>query len=214
MSFLQWTGTPPDLDELIALTRGLIDQAGVPSVLFGVAPGSNTSGYFLNQLINAARVSFNQVTRHAEQALAQIVQLAWRLIERRIRETVYVYADDAEGWIGLSPRDIEGYYAVSVKLEPLGPADEIAQGNFAASLVAAKLASRRWAMQEKLGIANPAEMQEEILAEQMLEEPEVRQALIRRAVEEAERTRPGANGASEPATTAGPTPEAEATDAP
>ena len=213
LSFLQWTGTPPDLDELIALTRGLIEQAGVPSVLFGVAPGSNASGYLLNQLINVARVSFNQVTRHAEQALAQIVQLAWRLIERRIRETVYVYADDAEGWIGLSPRDIEGYYAVSVKLDPLGPSDEIAQGNFAAGLVAAKLASRRWAMQEKLGIANPAEMQEEILAEQMQDEPEVRQALIRRAVEEAEHPDSRANGASEPAATADPPPKGEATDA-
>ena len=69
LTFLQWQGTPPDLDELIAQTRAMIDQAGAPSVLFGVPPDGNTSGYLLNQLINTARVSFQQVARHAEQAL-------------------------------------------------------------------------------------------------------------------------------------------------
>ena len=177
LSLLQWSGTPPDLDELIALTRSMIDQAGVPTVLFGIAPDGNTSGYYLNQLINAARLSFNQITRHAEQALERIVQLAWRLVEHRVRETVYVYGDDDAAWLGLSPRDINGYYAVRAKLEALAPADEIAQGTYAANLVAAKLASRRWAMQEKLGIANAAEMQAEILREEMLDDPDVRREL-------------------------------------
>ena len=157
LSLLQWSGTPPDLDELIALTRSMIDQAGVPTVLFGIAPDGNTSGYYLNQLINTARLSFNQITRHAEQALERIVQLAWRLVEHRVRETVYVYGDEDAAWLGLSPRDLDGYYAVRAKLEALAPADEIAQGTYAANLVSAKLASRRWAMQEKLGIANATE---------------------------------------------------------
>ncbi len=191
LSLLQWSGTPPDLDELIALTRSMIDQAGVPTVLFGIAPDGNTSGYYLNQLINAARLSFNQITRHAEQALERIVQLAWRLVEHRVRETVYVYGDDDAAWLGLSPRDVNGYYAVRAKLEALAPADEIAQGTYAANLVAAKLASRRWAMQEKLGIANAAEMQAEILREEMLDDPEVRRELWRRegAAEAADATR-------------------------
>ena len=55
LSFLQWQGTPPDLDELIAQTRAMIDQAGAPSVLFGIPPDGNTSGYLLNQLINTAQ---------------------------------------------------------------------------------------------------------------------------------------------------------------
>ena len=181
LNFLQWTGTPPDLDDLIAMTRGMIDQAGVPGVLFGLAPGGNTSGYFLNQLINAARVSFNQIRRHAEQGLERVVALMWRLVERRIRESVYVYADDESGWIGLSPRDIDAYYASQVRIEPLAPADEIAQGNFAATLVRAKLASRRWAMQEKLGVTNPEEMQEEILVEELMESPEVRSVILEKA---------------------------------
>ena len=96
LSFLQWQGTPPDLDELIAQTRAMIDQAGAPSVLFGIPPDGNASGYLLNQLINTARVSFQQISRHAEQALEQIVRLMWRLVEARIGETVYVFEADGE----------------------------------------------------------------------------------------------------------------------
>ena len=123
-------GTPPDLDELIAQTRAMIDQAGAPSVLFGIPPGGNTSGYLLNQLINTARVSFQQIARHAEQALERIVQLMWRLVEARIGETVFVFeAEDEQGWIGLGPQDIDGYHAVRVRLDPLGPADDVCTGH-------------------------------------------------------------------------------------
>ena len=191
LNFLQWTGTPPDLDELIGLTRGMIDQSGVPSVLFGIAPGAQSSGYFLNQLINAARVSFQQVARHAEQALERIVALAWQLVERQVRETVYVYAGDAEGWIGLSPKDIDGYYAVRAKVEPLAPADEIAQGNLAGQLVASRLASRRWAMEEKLGVADVGEMQDEILIDELMDAPEVRRAIVSSALEALGAAAPG-----------------------
>jgi len=161
LSFLQWTGTPPDLEEVIALTRSLIEQAGVPSVLFGLPPTGSASGYLLNQLINAARVSFNQISRHAERALERVVALLWRLVEQRIGETVYVHAGaTAGGWLGLSPKDIGGYYGCRVQVRALAPADTIAEGSFAAGMVNAKLASRRWAMQEKLGIANPDAMQD------------------------------------------------------
>ena len=186
LSFLQWQGTPPDLDELIAQTRAMIDQAGAPSVLFGIPPDGHTSGYLLNQLINTARVSFQQIARHAEQALEQIVQLMWRLVETRIGETVFVFeAEDDQGWIGLGPQDIDGYHAVRARLDPLGPADDVAQGTLAASLVSARLASRRWAMREKLGIEDAAAVEDEILLDELLDAPEVRAAIVREALHEA-----------------------------
>ena len=186
LSFLQWQGTPPDLDELIAQTRAMIDQAGAPSVLFGVPPDGNASGYLLNQLINTARVSFQQVARHAEQALERIVRLMWRLVETRIGETVYAFeADDDHGWIGLGPPDIDGYHAVRVRLDPLGPADDVAQGSLAASLVGARLASRRWAMREKLGIQDAEAVEDEILLDELIDAPEVRAAIVREALGQA-----------------------------
>jgi hypothetical protein len=186
LTFLQWQGTPPDLDELIAQTRAMIDQAGAPSVLFGVPPGGNTSGYLLNQLINTARVSFQQVARHAEQALERVVQLIWRLVEARIGETVFVFeAEDEQGWIGLGPQDIDGYHAVRVRLDPLGPADDVAQGTLAANLVGARLASRRWAMREKLGIEDAEAVEDEILLDELIDTPEVRSAIAREALGQA-----------------------------
>ena len=187
------------LDELIAQTRAMIDQAGAPSVLFGVPPEGNASGYLLNQLINTARVSFQQVARHAEQALERIVQLMWRLVETRIGETVFVFeAEDDHGWIGLGPQDIDGYHAVRVRLDPLGPADDVAQGTLAASLVGARLASRRWAMREKLGIEDAETVEDEILLDELIDAPEVRSAIVREAL--------GQAGLR-------PTPETEATNA-
>ena len=198
LSFLQWQGTPPDLDELIAQTRAMIDQAGAPSVLFGIPPDGNASGYLLNQLINTARVSFQQISRHAEQALEQIVRLMWRLVEARIGETVYVFeADGDEGWIGLGPRDIDGYHAVRVRLDPLGPADDVAQGSLAASLVSARLASRRWAMREKLGIEDAEAVEDEILLDELIDAPEVRAAIVREALGEAGLERPVATEATD-----------------
>ena len=186
LTFLQWQGTPPDLDELIAQTRAMIDQAGAPSVLFGVPPEGNASGYLLNQLINTARVSFQQVARHAEQALERVVQLMWRLVETRIGETVFVFeAEDDHGWIGLGPQDIDGYHAVRVRLDPLGPADDVAQGTLAASLVGARLASRRWAMREKLGIEDAETVEDEILLDELIDAPEVRAAIAREALAQA-----------------------------
>lgn len=186
LTFLQWQGTPPDLDELIAQTRAMIDQAGAPSVLFGVPPDGNTSGYLLNQLINTARVSFQQVARHAEQALERVVQLMWRLLETRIGETVFVFeAEDDHGWIGLGPQDIDGYHAVRVRLDPLGPADDVAQGTLAASLVGARLASRRWAMREKLGIEDAETVEDEILLDELIDAPEIRTAIVREALAQA-----------------------------
>ena len=192
LTFLQWQGTPPDLDELIAQTRAMIDQAGAPSVLFGIPPDGNTSGYLLNQLINTARVSFQQIARHAEQALEQIVRLMWRLVETRIGETVFVFeAEGDEGWIGLDPQDIEGYHAVRVRLDPLGPADDVAQGTLAASLVSARLASRRWAMREKLGMEDAEAVEDEILLDELIDAPEVRAAIVREALGQAGLAKPG-----------------------
>ena len=186
LTFLQWQGTPPDLDELIAQTRAMIDQAGAPSVLFGIPPEGNTSGYLLNQLINTARVSFQQIARHAEQALERVVQLMWRLVETRIGEPVFVFeAEDEQGWIGLGPQDIDGYHAVRVRLDPLGPADDVAQGTLAANLVSARLASRRWAMREKLGIEDAEAVEDEILLDELIDAPEVRAAIVREALGEA-----------------------------
>ena len=191
LSYLQWQGTPPDLDELIGQTRAMIDQAGAPSVLFGIPPDGNASGYLLNQLINTARVAFQQVARHAEQALERIVRLMWYLVETRVGETVYVFEAEGEpGWIGLGPQDIRGYHAVRVRLDPLGPADDVAQGTLAASLVGARLASRRWAMREKLGIEDAEAVEDEILLDELIDAPEVRAAIVREALGQAGVRRP------------------------
>ena len=70
-------------------------------------------------------------------------------------------------------------------MEPLLPTDDIAQGMFGASMAGAGLVSKRWAREAKLGIANPKEMEEEILAEEWLSSAEVRNAVLQAALTKA-----------------------------
>ena len=120
LSYLQWQGTPPDLDELIGQTRAMIDQAGAPSVLFGIPPDGNSSGYLLNQLINTARVAFQQVARHAEQALERIVRLMWYLVETRVgRDRLRLRS---RGRAGLDRTRAAGHPGLSRRARAPGPA--------------------------------------------------------------------------------------------
>ena len=110
----------------------------------------------------------------------------WRLVETRIGETVFVFeAEDDHGWIGLGPQDIDGYHAVRVRLDPLGPAGDVSQGTLAASLVGARLASRRWAMRQKLGIEDAETVEDEILLDELIDAPEIRTAIVREALAQA-----------------------------
>ncbi|MCY3895189.1 MAG: hypothetical protein OXG17_01835, partial [Chloroflexi bacterium] len=54
-----------------------------------------------------------------------------------------------------------------------------------ASLVGARLASRRWAMREKLGIEDAETVEDEILLDELIDAPEVRTAIAREALAQA-----------------------------
>ena len=184
--FVQWQGTPPDLDELISIVRGLIDRAGLASVLYGQGPGSDSSGYMVNQLINAAKVKYDPIVKSAEACLERLVGFLYQLLENKVGEEVFVWSrgDSEQGWVGLSGDDIRGYYACKARIEPLMPTDDIAQGMFGTNLVKAGLVSKRWAREEKLGISNPEDMAEEILWEEAIGSQDVRSAMVGRILSE------------------------------
>ena len=185
--FVQWRGSPPDLDELIAHVRQLIDRAGLASVMYGTGPGAGSSGYMVNQLMNAARVKYDPIVKNAEAMLERLAGFMLELVEKKVGEEVFVWVGSAgkDGWIGLSGDDVRGYYACEVRMEPLLPTDDIAQGMFGASMAQAGIVSKRWTREAKPGIANPEEMEEEILAEEWLNSGEVRNAVLQAALTKA-----------------------------
>ncbi len=185
--FVQWRGSPPDLDEMIAHVTALIDRAGLASVMYGTGPGAGSSGYMVNQLMNPARVKYDPIVKNAEAMLERMTSFVLELIESKVGEEVFVWAgaDDGDGWLGLSGEDIRGYYGCEARMEPLLPTDDIAQGMFGANMARAGLVSRRWAREAKLGIANPEEMEDEILAEEWVNSPDVRGAVLQAALTKA-----------------------------
>ena len=108
--FVQWRGSPPDLDEMIAHVRQLIDRAGLASVMYGTGPGAGSSGYMVNQLMNAARVKYDPIVKNAEAMLERMAGFVLELVEKKIGEEVFVWAGTGieDGWTGLSGDDIRG----------------------------------------------------------------------------------------------------------
>ncbi|MDP2728049.1 MAG: hypothetical protein Q8P59_10970, partial [Dehalococcoidia bacterium] len=146
----------------------------IPNVLKGVSIGGRTAGYAINQMITTARLVFDPISDNAAVALSKMVQFMWRLIEKKIKEKVYVLGEDpnsteatAKGkkWLGLGPDDIFGYYACTVNIAPLVPENRIAEGQFGLQAWQAKAIPWRMYLEDFLKVPNPDEIMMERLVE-------------------------------------------------
>lgn len=162
-----------DLNDAIKDIKEDLDEI-IPSVLKGVSVGGRTAGYAINQLITTARLVFDPISDNAAVALGKMVQFMWRLIEKKIKEKVYVLGEDPNSteatdkgkkWLGLGPDDIFNYYACTVNIAPLVPENRIAEGQFGLQAWQAKAIPWRMYLEEFLKVPNPDEIMMERLVE-------------------------------------------------
>ncbi|MFN8525104.1 MAG: hypothetical protein U0821_18565 [Chloroflexota bacterium] len=148
--------------DVIGQALGIFEaSSGLGPAIRGVG-GSDQPGYALNQLIQASMMSLKPAIVQRDAALAELIKFLWRLIEKRIKDDVWVWGTNPETesttsqiWLRLGPDDIQGYYHCSIESKPLIDQMVIARGSFAAQMVRAKLMSRRRGISEYLGVEDP-----------------------------------------------------------
>jgi hypothetical protein len=175
---------------------GQIDQmikgAGSNPIMQGIPPGSRTAGYAISELAAASKAKYQQIVRNAEKALSEFLSLSLWMIENLVDSDVplLMYKKSDKGvtyqeYEDLSPGDIKGYYNVQVKIQPRNPVDRQAEGTFMANMMNNRLASRRQAIEEGLGVEQPDDVIDEILVEEALEDPQVKEFIKAKALQEA-----------------------------
>lgn len=173
-----------DLMTIADLLRQFIERV-IPDIMRGVGHAGD-AGYALNQLLTAARLVYDPITDNASLSLGEQIKFVWWLLQHRVGEKVYVWGDSTEGktskWLGLAPNDIFDYYSVVCKVEPLLPSNLIAEGQFWGQQAQGKLVTRNYARERGLRIENPEEMEDAVIVQDALDEPDMRQWIKSRAL--------------------------------
>lgn len=178
-----WASPPPvgaDLNQLISLVAGMIDQSGLGSVLRGQLPsgGADMSGYLYNQMSVLGRIAYEPVTNHAKFMLRGGAEFLLRGVDRLVSggskadiavpvwgKTPMETNKDLKGWLLLSKKHINGIYDTEPKLEPLLPSNLIMEGQFGAGLAEKFHISERQFRSEYLKQQHPEETEHEIRLE-------------------------------------------------
>lgn len=175
--------TPP-IQQLEMIDSWMERQTHMFEMLTGLGPamkgigGEYQPGYALNQLMQASMLTIQPAVKSRDQMLSQIAGFFQQLVEN-IGDTVWVYGDNPDKetyktkgrkrWLRLAPHEVGGYYEVHIQTRPLIDQMRIARGSFAGTMVERKLISRRYAIEEFLGIQDPDEMMDEIWVDEALD---------------------------------------------
>lgn len=178
--------TPPV--EHLQMMQALVQQAhtmydaatGLGSAIKGQG-GSGEAGYALNQLMQASMLTLNPAVASRDTMLANAIRFIWRIIEKRIKDTVFVWGTEPDPepgvkgkenkWLGMGPKDISGYYRCKVESKPLVDQMRIARGQFALGMVKGRLLDRRRAIEDFLGYEDPDAIMDDIWVDEILETP-------------------------------------------
>jgi hypothetical protein len=174
---------PADLGHLSDAYIGFLMQmeqnVGLNAVTRGSGLGSEASGVLFSQIDAAARGIYGPIAETAEQAMANVVRLIWECIDKKLKTSVVVktwVTSDRVEHFSIDAEDIAGYFDVRVKLSPRKPSSLMARGNFAASMVKARLLDRLTAMDRYLDDPYPEETIRSIEFDEMRATPAYRQA--------------------------------------
>ena len=176
-----------DLDKVLQNAQTMAQMAQ-PEVIKGGAAGAQ-SGYQLNQQAFLARLKWDPIVGNVSQCLADRAGFESWLIERRIGETVYAFAEERPpasrgryagqtraGWIGIGPEDLSGTHRYEVKLDVSTPSDDVVLVRAIGEKMQLKLITYEDAVRE--AGYNPNEVEKSWLLQQMKSSPAVQQKLI------------------------------------
>jgi hypothetical protein len=176
-----------DLDKVLqnAQTMAMMAQ---PEVIRGGAGGAQ-SGYQLNQQAFLARLKWDPIVGNVSQALADRCSFESWLIERRIGETVYAFAEERPpqqrgryagqtraGWIGIGPDDLSGVHRYKVRLDISTPSDDVVATRAIGEKMQLKLITYEQACRDSG--SNPDEVEKSWLLQNMKQSGPVQQKLM------------------------------------
>jgi hypothetical protein len=176
-----------DLDKVLqnAQTMAMMAQ---PEVIRGGAGGAQ-SGYQLNQQAFLARLKWDPIVGNVSQALADRTGFESWLIERRIGESVYAFAEERPpaqrgryagqtraGWIGIGPEDLGGVHRYVVRLDVSTPSDDVVATRAIGEKMQLKLITYEQACRDSG--SNPDEVEKSWLLQNMKQSGPVQQKLL------------------------------------
>jgi hypothetical protein len=169
--------------------QAMVDSA-VPSVVQGIMSSADASGYALNQAAYLARIAWDPIVRNAQAAIGERTGFESWLIEHRIGEDVYAWAEEApkrattgrrnrgqtkSGWIGIGPDDLNGVHRYEAHLDISTPSDDVVKTRAIAEKLGLHLMTLEDAQREMGG--NPDEIEKSTLLAQMKQAPEIQAKL-------------------------------------
>jgi hypothetical protein len=159
-----------------------------PEVIRGGAGGAQ-SGYQLNQQAFLARLKWDPIVGNVSQCMADRTGFESWLIERRIGETVYAFAEEKPpsskgryqgqsraGWIGIGPDDLNGVHRYQVRMDVSTPSDDVVLVRGIGEKMQLKLCTYEDAVREAGG--NPDEVERSWLLQNMKQSGPVQQKLM------------------------------------
>ena len=182
----------PQLDSMIEMVLDFIERASLPRVLQGQYVGT-MSGIAMSLLRNPTlmKIAFKQ--KVLERALVSMNSKILRLLETKLKSARYMWGFDNRGRgidVWMDPKRIKGYYRNEVKLSASLPTDDANTVSMLASMVQLGILSTQTArdvMQQTLHELLPPSLPDEqkrVLAEKILNDPEMVRQLALKAAKE------------------------------
>lgn len=178
-----------DLDKAIQFVKSLIDLA-LPDTVQGAVSGE-MAGYTLNQAAHMATITWGPIVDNVQDCLSDRVGWESWLIENRIGETVYVWGNIPQprkrpgqpmqykdGWMGMSPKDLDGVHNYEVTLKPA----TINNDELELRVLRQELDMRLMAPEEAVRRRgrNPVEVERAWLLYELKQDPEIRNNMKQR----------------------------------
>jgi hypothetical protein len=173
-----------DLENILGVLLGLSSDTQINDAAAGGDRLSGESGSLRSVLVDLARTGYHQIPAHAERELGDFFGWIMVMIEQEVKRPVWVREDNDSGrrsWESLAPTHIDGDYDLDVRIKPFNPVMDIALGQYARNMVASRMLPKRWALENIMGLEQPEDLLDELLSDEIMENPEIRSALVHRA---------------------------------
>jgi hypothetical protein len=163
---------PKALTEILSWVQNVIERATYPVILKGTAPAGIRAGYPIAILSTQAKVKFASPSDALKAMMIELAHKTLAVIHNRIQVPVEVI----EGY-KIKPEDYTKYLGrIDCKLEPNLPTDKAALAPIIELAVGSLGLPKERALKD-LGYDDPVELRELRVAEDLVEDPRVRQIM-------------------------------------
>jgi hypothetical protein len=182
---LRFITLPPvgsDLKEFYAQLKEEAAQLSLAPILYGLAPGADTSGSALTTLIAVAKTIMGPGIDSIARQMGDAMGFVLELIETHLKADVPLYYEGDGKWMKIGPDDIKHYYEVQYELAPIIPAERAMRYNELSNAFAQGLATDVEVIEEGLGRPDPEQTVKGVHAMNLAKRPELQTMLIQQVM--------------------------------